>query len=116
MFFRKEATPTIALIHLKGEIGSSAGISYNTVRRQIDEAFCLANLKAVCLVINSPGGSPVQSQLIADYIRYSSDSRNTPVYAFIEDISASGGYLIACAAELIYVSRFSLGNKLLFRI
>ena len=114
MFFRKEALPTIALIHLKGEIGSS--INYNTVRIQIDEAFCLENLKAVCLVINSPGGSPVQSQLIADYIRYYSDLRNTPVYAFIEDISASGGYLIACAADLIYVSRFSLGNKLLFRI
>ena len=107
MFFRREPLSRVSQLYLNGTIGTS--FTYNTVKRSVEEAFDQQNLKAVCIIINSPGGSPVQSQLIADYyIRYHGETRKIPVYAFIEDISASGGYLIACAADLIYVSRFSL--------
>ena len=59
------------------------------------------SLPAVALVINSPGGSPVQSSLIGARIRRLADESNTPVYAFIEDVAASGGYWLAVSADEI---------------
>ena len=99
----------IAVLSIRGEIGSGMNNSFRMVKKSIDEAFRVKNLKAVALVINSPGGSPVQSYLIAEYLRHNSDTCQVPVYAFVEDTAASGGYMIACAADLIHVSRFSVG-------
>jgi len=68
----------------------------------------MKNLKAVCLRINSPGGSPVQSELIAKRIQILSAKKGVPVYAFVEDVAASGGYFLACGAQEIYVSESSI--------
>ena len=60
------------------------------------------------LLINSPGGSPVQSALIANRIRELSKENNIPVYSFIEDLAASGGYWLSCAADKIYAMESSI--------
>merc|ERR1712212_568650 len=106
-FFGGGSSAVVTILTIKGEIGEN-GISFKSLRDHIDEAFAQRNLKAVCLVINSPGGSAVQSYLIAEYILFNKSNHSVPVYAFVEDIAASGGYLIACAADHIYVSSFSL--------
>ena len=74
----------------------------------IDKAFEVKGAKAVALVINSPGGSPVQSSLIYDRIRYLSREKDIPVLAFVEDVAASGGYWLACAGDEIYVNASSV--------
>jgi signal peptide peptidase SppA len=65
-------------------------------------------VRAVCLVINSPGGSPVQSAQIAGMIRQLSQEKKIPVFAFAEDIAASGGYWLALAADEIYADAMSV--------
>ena len=74
----------------------------------IDKAFRKGKPAAVALVINSPGGSPVQSSLIAARIRRLAEETSTPVYAFVEDVAASGGYWLATAADEIFVDRSSI--------
>ena len=74
----------------------------------IERAFRKGKPSAVALLINSPGGSPVQSSLIAARIRRLSEEKDVPVYAFVEDVAASGGYWLACAADEIYVDRASI--------
>jgi signal peptide peptidase SppA len=69
----------------------------------IEKAFALKNLSAVALEINSPGGSPVQSDLIAGRIRALAEEKHVPVFSFCEDVAASGGYWLACAADEIFV-------------
>ncbi|MGY9004000.1 MAG: S49 family peptidase, partial [Rhodospirillales bacterium] len=65
-------------------------------------------VKAVALVINSPGGSPVQSALIAKRIRDLAEEHDVKVFAFAEDVAASGGYWLACAADEIYAQDSSI--------
>jgi signal peptide peptidase SppA len=74
----------------------------------IERAFAVKRAKAVALVINSPGGSPVQSHLIMRRIRAFSIEKNVPVIAFVEDVAASGGYMIACAADEIIADPASI--------
>ena len=74
----------------------------------IERAFETKNLKAVALVVNSPGGSPVQSSLIAGRIRALADENDVPVIAFAEDAAASGGYWLACAADEIFADAASI--------
>ena len=74
----------------------------------IEQAFSVKNLKAVALQINSPGGSPVQSEMISRRIRELSEKKNIPVLAFVEDVAASGGYWLACAADEIFASKASI--------
>ena len=74
----------------------------------IEKAFSRKNLSAVALLINSPGGSPVQSSLIAARIRRLAEEKEVPVYAFVEDVAASGGYWLATAADEIYVDLSSI--------
>ena len=74
----------------------------------IERAFKLPRLKAVALAINSPGGSPVQAALIARRIRQLAEEKEIPIYAFCEDVAASGGYWLACAAEEIYADPASI--------
>ncbi|WP_406721353.1 S49 family peptidase [Thioclava litoralis] len=107
---RKE--PRVALIRLQGAIGisrpGSAGLSDAALGPLIERAFRKAKPTAVALVINSPGGSPVQSALIAARIRRLADETGTPVHAFVEDVAASGGYWLACAADDIWTDPTSV--------
>lgn len=78
----------------------------------IQKAFTKGKPKAVALVINSPGGSPTQSSLIAARIRRLADEKDIKVYAFVEDVAASGGYYIASAADEIWVDRHSITGSI----
>ncbi|MFT6557363.1 MAG: signal peptide peptidase SppA [Sneathiella sp.] len=105
--FRKK-NPVVAVIPLHGVIASGGGklrgeqLNLIGLAEIIDDAFETKNLSAVALSINSPGGSPVQSSLIAKRIRQLADEKNVPVYAFAEDVMASGGYWLGCCADEIY--------------
>src|SRR5580704_3003414 len=95
----------VPVVRLAGVIGFSTplrpGLSIAGVAKTLDRAFAVRNAKAVVLVINSPGGSAVQSHLIFQRIRALSDEKKVPIIAFVEDVAASGGYMIACAADEI---------------
>ena len=93
---------------LKGKIGVGCDLSFKRIKPSIDKAFSKSNLKAVCIVINSPGGSAVQSELIAEYLLLKSKKTGVPLFSFVEDCAASGGYLIACSASKIFVSQYSV--------
>ena len=69
-------------------------------------------MKAVALAINSPGGAPGQSSLIARHIRRLANEKDIPVIAFCEDVAASGGYLLACAADEIFVNEYSIAGSI----
>ncbi len=103
----------VSIIRLSGVIADSdtkrrGTLSFHRLAESISDAFDEFDLKAVCLVINSPGGSPAQSALIGDHIRNLAIEKNVPVYAFVEDIAASGGYWLACAADEIYTNETSI--------
>src|SRR3546814_16647211 len=68
----------------------------------------MPRLRAVALAVNSPGGSAAQSSLIAKRIRALSEEKKIPVYAFCEDVAASGGYWLACAADEIWCDGSSI--------
>lgn len=74
----------------------------------IQKAFSMKDAPAVALIINSPGGSPVQSALIAGRIRELAEEKNKPVLGFVEDVAASGGYWLACAADEIFADASSI--------
>ena len=105
-----KSPPLVAVVRLSGAIGtgSRAALSDEAIGPVIDKAFRNGKPKAVALVINSPGGSPVQSSLIAARIRRLADEKNIPVHAFVEDVAASGGYWLACAADDIWTDRASI--------
>ena len=86
--------------------GSTLSIQSQAAR--IERAFKVPNLKAVALVVNSPGGSAVQSALIAGRIRALAEEHELPVIAFAEDVAASGGYWLACAGDEIFVNEASI--------
>ena len=97
--------PTVPVVRLSGIIGFSTplkpGVTLASVARQLDRAFSVRKAAAVALLINSPGGSPVQSHLIYRRIRQLAAEHKRPVIAFAEDVVASGGYMVACAADEI---------------
>ncbi len=109
---RIERAPIVPVIQLSGVIGQTGsarrGLSLSALSTSLDHAFRMGRVKAVALAINSPGGSPVQSALIAKRIRALSDEKEIPVYAFCEDVAASGGYWLACAADEIYADGASI--------
>lgn len=99
----------IPIIDLKGSISTSpGGLSYDNMAQIIETAFNTPNAVAVALDINSPGGSPAQSELIANLIRRKADETGLKVYAFTQDVAASGGYWLACAADEIYAAKTSV--------
>ena len=101
--------PVVAVIRLSGIIGTARnGLNLETINEYAEKAFKKSNLAAVCLIINSPGGSPVQSELIAARIISLAKQKNVKVYSFVEDVAASGGYWIACAGDEIYASKSSI--------
>jgi signal peptide peptidase SppA len=78
------------------------------IAKTLERAFTMKNAKAVALVINSPGGSPVQSRQIYLRIRQLAAEKNLPVLVFVEDVAASGGYMIACAGDEIFCDPSSI--------
>src|SRR3546814_9069457 len=99
--------PEVTVLRLSGVIGGfgplRSGMSLASLEPLIERAFAQPRLKAVALVNNSPGGSAAQSALIAKRIRDLAQEKEVPVLAFCEDVAASGGSWLACAAEEIFV-------------
>jgi signal peptide peptidase SppA len=112
--FFKGKPSVINVIRLNGVIASgskflgSSNLSLESLEKQIERAFAGKKIAGVALMINSPGGSPVQSALISERIIELSKKNNIPVFAFVEDVAASGGYWLACAADEIFVMPASI--------
>ncbi|CAN5536522.1 S49 family peptidase [soil metagenome] len=109
--FRRNAA-VVPVVRLSGVIGAATplrpGLSLAGVAKMLDKAFATKNAKAVALVINSPGGSPVQSRQIYLRIRQLATEKKLPVLVFVEDVAASGGYMIACAGDEIFCDPSSI--------
>jgi signal peptide peptidase SppA len=104
--------PVVPVVRLTGVIGFSTplrpGLTLSSVAKQLDRAFAWPRARAVALSINSPGGSAVQSHLVFQRIRQLSAEKKLPAIAFVEDVAASGGYMIACAADEIVADPSSI--------
>ena len=106
--------PVVSLVRLHGVITPTTRpvprsvINSVSTEKVLERAFAPARLAAVALLVNSPGGSPTQSALVADRIRGLADEHDVPVIAFCEDVAASGGYWLACAADEIYAHPTSI--------
>ena len=104
--------PVVPVVRLSGIIGVSTplrpGLMLSTVARSVERAFSFPHARAVALIINSPGGSPAQSHLIFLRIRQLAAEKKLPVLAFVEDVGASGGYMLACAGDEIICNQFSI--------
>ncbi|HEY0498723.1 MAG TPA: S49 family peptidase [Kutzneria sp.] len=111
---RVDRSPVVAVVRLHGVITPTpqplgrGAINLNAVEPALAKAFGHDRLQAVALAINSPGGSPTQSALVGERIRELAAKKNVPVLAFCEDVAASGGYWLACAADEIYAHRTSM--------
>jgi serine protease SohB len=113
VFFWRKKKPVVPVVRLGGVIAASGsgmrrGISLETVEPQLKKAFSIRRAKAVALIINSPGGSPVQSSLIGRRIRDLAKRADVPVLAFCEDVAASGGYWLAASADEIFADPASI--------
>jgi len=104
--------PVVPVVRLSGIIGFSTplrpGLTLASVAKPLERAFAWPRARAVALLINSPGGSAVQSHLVFQRIRQLSAEKKVPVIAFVEDVAASGGYMIACAADEIFADPSSI--------
>lgn len=104
--------PVVPVVRLSGVIGGPSlrgmGLSLSAINPALERAFKMRGAKAVALAINCPGGSPVQSALIADRIRALAREKSLPVVAFIEDVGASGGYWLALAGDEIFAAPSSI--------
>src|SRR5256885_12013687 len=104
--------PVVPVVRLSGVIGAVTplrpGMSLAGVAKMLERAFGTKNAKAVALAINSPGGSPVQSRQIYLRIRQLAAEKKLPVLVFVEDVAASGGYMIACAGDEIFCDPSSI--------
>ena len=109
---RLRGVPVVPVVRLSGVIGAVTplrpGLTLAGVARMLERAFSMRNAKAVALVINSPGGSPVQSRQIYLRIRQLAADKKLPVLVFVEDVAASGGYMIACAGDEIFCDPSSI--------
>ena len=109
IFKKKKIIPHIKLSGVIGNVGKfKQGIDFAGQEEIIKKAFSIKKAPAVAISINSPGGSPVQSHLIHDFIRYQAKKNNKKVIFFAEDVAASGGYLIACSGDEIYANQSSI--------
>lgn len=112
--FLRKRPPIVAVVRLEGVIAARGGplsggsLNLASVGPALERAFGLKHVAAVMLAINSPGGSPVQSALIARRIRQLAQEKKVPVIAVCEDAAASGGYWIACAADEIVADAASI--------
>jgi signal peptide peptidase SppA len=108
----RPGTAVVPVVRLSGVIGAVTplrpGMTLAGVARTLERAFGMKQAKAVALVINSPGGSPVQSRQIYTRIRQLAAEKKLPVLVFVEDVAASGGYMIACAGDEIFCDPSSI--------
>ena len=111
-FFKLKKSSVVCLINFTGIIspnmGRRKGLNIQDFDKLIERAFQNKKSKAVVLVINSPGGSPVQSEFLANKIIQLSKEKDIPVISFVEDVAASGGYWLACAGDEIFASNASI--------
>ena len=109
---RLSRTPRVPVVRLSGTIGDTGalrrGLTLAGVAEPLDRAFNMPGIPAVAILINSPGGSPVQSALIANRIRDLAEENSVRVHAFCEDAAASGGYWLACAGDDIHAMDSSI--------
>src|SRR5690242_15809549 len=109
--FRRDI-PVVPVVRLSGVIGAVTplrpGLTLAGIAKTLERAFGMKQAKAVALVINSPGGSPVQSRQIYTRIRQLAAEKKLPVLVFVEDVAASGGYMIACAGDEIFCDPSSI--------
>ena len=108
----RRGTAVVPVVRLSGTIGAVTplrpGMTLAGLARTLERAFSVRNAKAVALLINSPGGSPVQSRQIYLRIRQLATEKKLPVLVFVEDVAASGGYMIACAGDEIFCDPSSI--------
>ncbi len=110
----KKPKPVVAVVRLAGVIGArpgtlqAGGITAAAFIQPLERAFAMKGAVAVALAINSPGGAPAQSALIVKRIRSLAKEYELPVFAFAEDVAASGGYMLACAADEIFADDTSV--------
>jgi signal peptide peptidase SppA len=108
----RRGAAVVPVVRLSGLIGAVTplrpGMSLAGVARTLERAFAIRHAKAVALVINSPGGSPVQSRQIYLRIRQLAAEKKLPVLVFVEDVAASGGYMLACAGDEIFCDPSSI--------
>lgn len=100
-----KAKPRVAVVRAAGNIMGGRGanrVNLQRLEKPLRKAYKMRNVKAVALVLNSPGGAPAQSSLIMKRIMQLKKETGVPTYAFVEDVAASGGYYLACAADKIY--------------
>ncbi len=104
--------PVVPVVRLAGAIGMQmplmSSMSLQSVSRQLDKAFAYRRAPAVALIVNSPGGAPTQSHLIHQRIRQLAEKNKKKVLVFVEDVAASGGYMIACAGDEIIADTYSI--------
>jgi signal peptide peptidase SppA len=108
----RRGAAVVPVVRLSGVIGAVTplrpGMSLAGVAKTLERAFATRNARAVALVINSPGGSPVQSRQIYLRIRQLAAEKKLPVLVFVEDVAASGGYMLACAGDEIFCDPSSI--------
>jgi signal peptide peptidase SppA len=108
----RRGAAVVPVVRLSGVIGAVTplrpGMTLASVAKMLERAFATKNAKAVALLINSPGGSPVQSRQIYLRIRQLAAEKKLPVLVFVEDVAASGGYMIACAGDEIFCDPSSI--------
>ena len=110
-----KSPPLVAVVRLQGMIAAQArGAALNDagLAGLLQKAFSKGKPSAVALTINSPGGSPSQSSLSAARIRRLAEEKEVMVFAFVEDVAASGGYYIASAADEIWVDHHSITGSI----
>jgi len=104
--------PQIAVLSLCGVIGKDSkfesALNYKNCAPLIKKAFEDKNTKAVAVLVNSPGGSPVQSEMIYSLIREESQKKEIPVFSFAQDVAASGGYMLLLCGDEIYAHPSSI--------
>jgi signal peptide peptidase SppA len=107
----RDPPPVVPVLRFDGVIGPRqwrGAVSLASHANALDKAFAMKRLAAVAIVVNSPGGSPVQSALLYRRIRQLADEKHVPVFAFAEDVAASGGYWLALAGDEVYAEETSL--------
>ena len=106
---KKKIIPHIKLTGIIGNVGKfRQGIDFSGQEEIILKAFSVKKAPCIAITVNSPGGSPVQSHLIYNFIRIQAKKNKKKVIVFAEDVAASGGYLIACAGDEIYANSSSI--------
>ena len=111
LFIKKK--PVVPVLRFDGVIGTGGGIGKGRINAEnlesnIKKAFAENKPSAIAIIINSPGGSPVQSSLIYQRVRYLADKKDVPILVFIEDVAASGGYWLSCIGDEIFADKSSI--------